>query len=91
MEAITLYLNQRSSLTSDDFFQFCACGGKRDCTQQNVNYCAKHAETIDAQQKQLEVCKCNIELLLKTLHNEIRLAPHTAMIFFLALGNEILR
>lgn len=59
MEAITLYLNQRSSLTSSDFFKFCTCGGKHDNTQQNVNYCAKHAEIIDAQQKQLEVYKWN--------------------------------
>lgn len=55
MEAITLYLNQRSNLTSDDLSKFCSCGRKRDSTQHNVNYSAKHAEIIDAQQKQLEV------------------------------------
>lgn len=55
MEAITLYLNQRSSLALNDFSKFCTCGGKLDSTQHNVNYSAKHAEIIDAQQKQLEV------------------------------------
>jgi kinesin family member C2/C3 len=55
MEAITLYLNQRSNLTSNDLSKFCTCGGKRDITQHSVNYSAKQAEIIDAQQKQLEV------------------------------------
>ncbi|XP_073221667.1 kinesin-like protein KIN-14F isoform X2 [Cicer arietinum] len=61
MEAITLYLNQRSNLTSDDLSKFCSCGRKRDSTQHNVNYSAKHAEIIDAQQKQLEGMKYFLE------------------------------
>jgi len=55
MEAITLYLNQRSSLTSNDLSKFCNCGGKRNSSQHNVDYSAKQAEIIDAQQKQLKV------------------------------------
>jgi kinesin family protein C2/C3 len=56
MEAITLYLNQRSSLSSNDLSKFCICGGKRDSSaQNNVIFSSKYAEIIDAQQKQLEV------------------------------------
>ncbi|CAI8587068.1 unnamed protein product [Vicia faba] len=74
MEAITLYLNQRSSLASNDLSifctcgrkcsnsTFCTCGGKRDnSTQHNVNYSTKHAEIIDAQQKELEEMKYILE------------------------------
>ncbi|KAL1347534.1 kinesin-like protein KIN-14F [Arachis duranensis] len=57
IEAITLYLNQRSSLASDDLSKFCICGGKRDNTMHNNNHCSKHVEIIDAQQKQLERMK----------------------------------
>ncbi|KAJ1415519.1 P-loop containing nucleoside triphosphate hydrolase [Sesbania bispinosa] len=57
IEAITLYLNQRSGLASNDFSKFCTCGGKIDSTRHNVNYSAKHTEIIDAQQKQLEGIK----------------------------------
>jgi kinesin family member C2/C3 len=55
VEAISLYLNQRSSLASNDFSKFCSCGGMRDNVRQNVNYSAKYAEVINTQQKQLEV------------------------------------
>lgn len=55
IETISLYLNQRSSLASNDFSKFCNCGGKRDSIQQNANYSAKYAEVINTQQKQLEV------------------------------------
>ncbi|XP_058742809.1 kinesin-like protein KIN-14F isoform X2 [Vicia villosa] len=62
MEAIALYLNQRSSLASNDLSKFCTCGGKRyNSTQHNVNYSVKHAEIIDAQQKQLEEMKYFLE------------------------------
>lgn len=55
IEAITLYLNQRHSLASNEFSKLCTCGGKRDSNQHNVNYSANHVEIIDAQQKELEV------------------------------------
>lgn len=55
IEAISLYLNQRSSLASNDFSKFCNCGGKRDSIRQNANYSAKYVEVINTQQKQLEV------------------------------------
>ncbi|KAG5017669.1 hypothetical protein JHK85_023805 [Glycine max] len=54
IEAISLYLNQRSSLASNDFSKFCNCGGKRDSIRQNANYSAKYVEVINTQQKQLE-------------------------------------
>ncbi|XP_027335879.1 kinesin-like protein KIN-14F [Abrus precatorius] len=58
IEAISLYLNQRSSLASNDFSKFCICGGKRDNSiRQNVNYSAKYADVINTQQKQLEGMK----------------------------------
>ncbi|XP_020222158.1 kinesin-like protein KIN-14F [Cajanus cajan] len=57
IEAISLYLNQRSSLASNDFSKFCNCGGKRDSIRQNANYSAKYAEVINTQQKQLEGMK----------------------------------
>lgn len=55
IEAISLYLNQRNSLASNDFSKFCICGGKRDSVQHNVNSSANHAEVINTQQKQIEV------------------------------------
>ncbi|KAI4306255.1 hypothetical protein L6164_029548 [Bauhinia variegata] len=57
IEAISVYLNQRSTLASKDFSKFCVCGGKRDSIQRNNNYSANHAQIIDSQQKQLEVMK----------------------------------
>ncbi|XP_073225494.1 kinesin-like protein KIN-14F isoform X2 [Cicer arietinum] len=57
VEAISLYLNQRSSLASHDFSKFCVCGGKRDSVRQNVNYSAKYAEVINTQEKQLQRMK----------------------------------
>ncbi|KAG4923746.1 hypothetical protein JHK87_049286 [Glycine soja] len=57
IEAISLYLNQRSSLASNDFSKFCNCGGKRDSIRQNANYSEKYVEVINTQQKQLEGMK----------------------------------
>ncbi|KAK7305290.1 hypothetical protein VNO77_43193 [Canavalia gladiata] len=58
IEAISLYLNQRSRSASNDFSKFCVCGGKRDnSNRQNVNYSAKYAEVINTQQKQLQGMK----------------------------------
>ncbi|KAI4307822.1 hypothetical protein L6164_030961 [Bauhinia variegata] len=57
IEAISLYLNQRSSLASKDFSKFCICGGKRDSVQRSSNYSSNHAQIIDSQQKQLERMK----------------------------------
>ncbi|KAK2378199.1 kinesin protein KIN-14F [Trifolium repens] len=66
MEAITLYLNQRSSLSSNDLSKFCICGGKRDSSaQNNVIFSSKYAEIIDAQQKQLEGMKYLLEEIKK--------------------------
>ncbi|RDX75585.1 Kinesin-like protein KIN-14F, partial [Mucuna pruriens] len=65
VEAITLFLDQRRSVASNEFSKLCTCGGKRDSNQHNVNYSAKHAEIIDAQQKQLE--------RLKYFYEEIKL------------------
>ncbi|KAK7299901.1 hypothetical protein RJT34_10730 [Clitoria ternatea] len=61
MEAVTLFLNQRSSLVSNDFSKFCTCGGKRNGNWPNVNDSAKHTEIVDTQQKQLEGLKYSYE------------------------------
>ncbi|WJX65019.1 hypothetical protein P8452_49726 [Trifolium repens] len=66
MEAIALYLNQRSSLSSNDLSKFCICWGKRDSSaQNNVIFSSKYAEIIDAQQKQLEGMKYLLEEIKK--------------------------
>ncbi|MED6175290.1 Kinesin-like protein KIN-14F [Stylosanthes scabra] len=63
IEAISLYLNQRSSLASNDFSKFCICGGRRENTRHknninnSANYSSKHIEVINNQQKQLEEMK----------------------------------
>lgn len=57
IEAISLYLKQRSSLASKDFSKFCICGGKLDCTRKESNYSFNHAEIVNEQQKQLEGMK----------------------------------
>ncbi|MED6109539.1 Kinesin-like protein KIN-14F [Stylosanthes scabra] len=67
IEAISLYLNQRSSLASNDFSKFCICGGRRENTHHKNNnnnnnnsannYSSKHIEVINNQQKQLEEMK----------------------------------
>ncbi|KAL1369990.1 hypothetical protein AAHE18_01G027400 [Arachis hypogaea] len=61
IEAISLYLNQRSNLASNDFSKFCICGGKRENIRHNNNnngnYSSKHIEVINNQQKQLEEMK----------------------------------
>ncbi|CAJ2633668.1 unnamed protein product [Trifolium pratense] len=69
MEAIALYLNQRSSLSSNDLSKFCVCGGKRDSSaQNNVKFSSKYAEIIDAQQKQLE----GMRYLLEEIRKEVK-------------------
>ncbi|XP_028767874.1 kinesin-like protein KIN-14F [Neltuma alba] len=57
IEAISLYLNQRSSLASKDFSKFCICGGKVDRTRNESNYSSNHVEIINNQQSQLEGMK----------------------------------
>ncbi|CAL0335051.1 unnamed protein product [Lupinus luteus] len=57
IEAISLYLNQRSSLASNDFSKFCICGSKRDSIRHNVNYSCNHTQVINTQQNQLEGMK----------------------------------
>ncbi|KAI9119983.1 hypothetical protein K1719_008952 [Acacia pycnantha] len=57
IEALSLYLNQRSSLASKDFSKFCICGGKLDRPRNENNYSFNPAEIINNQQKQLEGMK----------------------------------
>ncbi|KOM28743.1 hypothetical protein LR48_Vigan569s001400 [Vigna angularis] len=68
IETISLYLNQRSSLASNDFSKFCNCGGKRDSIRQNANYSAKYAEVINTQQKQLEDHIKSLEVASTSYH-----------------------
>ncbi|KAK8467219.1 hypothetical protein PHAVU_008G281800 [Phaseolus vulgaris] len=73
VDAITLYPNQRRSLASNESSKLCTCGGKRDSNQRNDKYCAKHAEIIDAQQKELEGLRYfyeEIKLELKQLQSK---------------------
>uniref|UniRef100_A0A7N2M913 Kinesin KP1 n=1 Tax=Quercus lobata TaxID=97700 RepID=A0A7N2M913_QUELO len=61
IEAISQYLNQRTSLASSDLSKFCICGGKREEVQPNVYIPANNTEVIDIQQKQLEDLKLSFE------------------------------
>ncbi|KAJ7963561.1 Kinesin-like protein [Quillaja saponaria] len=61
IEAISLYLNQRTSVVSSDISRFCICGGKHDSVRLNVNYSAGNDAKIDVQQKQLEGLKYYFE------------------------------
>nr|POE76537.1 kinesin-like protein kin-14f [Quercus suber] len=61
IEAISQYLNQRTSLASSDLSKFCICGGKREGVQPNVCLPADNTEVIDIQQKQLEDLKLSFE------------------------------
>ncbi|KAF7831238.1 kinesin-like protein KIN-14F [Senna tora] len=73
IEAISLYLGQRSSLASKDFSKFCICGGKFDSTRNNNNNSLDHAEIINTQQKQLEGMKYFFEetkMEVKQIHSE---------------------
>ncbi|XVF77000.1 hypothetical protein PTKIN_Ptkin14bG0004900 [Pterospermum kingtungense] len=61
IEAISLYLGQRTRLASNDLSKFCICGGKREVIRHTVNHSAAHAELIDLQQRELEEIKLDFQ------------------------------
>ncbi|KAK6269429.1 hypothetical protein POUND7_006534 [Theobroma cacao] len=72
IEAISLYLGQRTSLASNDFSKFCICGGKREVIRHNVSHSAAHAELIDLQQRELEDFKLDFQetrLQVRQIHS----------------------
>ncbi|KAF3943183.1 hypothetical protein CMV_030232 [Castanea mollissima] len=70
IEAISQYLNQRTSLASSDLSKFCICGGKREVVRPNVYLPADNTEVIDIQQKQLE----DLKLSFEETKSEVKLA-----------------
>ncbi|XWS11407.1 hypothetical protein CRYUN_Cryun38cG0080700 [Craigia yunnanensis] len=72
IEAISLYLGQRTSLASNDFSKFCICGGKREVIRHTVSHSAAHAELINFQQRELEEIKLDFQetkLEVKQIHS----------------------
>ncbi|OMP06953.1 hypothetical protein COLO4_07750 [Corchorus olitorius] len=61
IEAISLYLGQRTNLASNDFSKFCICGGKREVIRHTVSNSAAHAEILDLQQRELEDIKIDFQ------------------------------
>ncbi|XWS51691.1 hypothetical protein CRYUN_Cryun11dG0005200 [Craigia yunnanensis] len=61
IEAISLYLGQRTSLASNDFSKFCICGGRREVIHHTVSHSAAHAEFTDFQQRELEEVKLDFQ------------------------------
>ncbi|MBA0733865.1 hypothetical protein Gogos_017836, partial [Gossypium gossypioides] len=72
MEAISLYLGQRTSLASNDFFKFCICGGKREVIHQTVNHSTAYAQLIHLHQRELKEIKLDFQetkLGVKQIHS----------------------
>ncbi|XVE50907.1 hypothetical protein DITRI_Ditri01bG0201000 [Diplodiscus trichospermus] len=61
IEAISLYLGQRTSLASNDFSKFCICGGKREVIRHTISHSAAHAELTDFHQRELEEIKLDFQ------------------------------
>ncbi|TYH30545.1 hypothetical protein ES288_A01G104000v1 [Gossypium darwinii] len=72
MEAISLYLGQRTSRASNDFFKFCICGGKREVIHQTVNHSTAYAQLIHLHQRELKEIKLDFQetkLGVKQIHS----------------------
>ncbi|XP_022716667.1 kinesin-like protein KIN-14F [Durio zibethinus] len=72
IEAISLYLGQRTSLASSDFSKFCICGGKREVIRHTVSHSTADAELIDLQQRELKEIKLDFQetkLAIKQIHS----------------------
>ncbi|KAK9024803.1 hypothetical protein V6N11_004956 [Hibiscus sabdariffa] len=61
IEAISLYLGQRTSVASNDFSRFCICGGKQDVIRRSISHSATHAELLDLQQREIQDVKSDFQ------------------------------
>ncbi|GMP52068.1 hypothetical protein CsSME_00018032 [Camellia sinensis var. sinensis] len=61
LEAISRYLDQKTSLASSDMSKYCICGGKREVIWRNISHSAGDLELLDLQQKQLEELKSRFQ------------------------------
>lgn len=61
LEAISRYLDQKTSLASSDLSKYCICGGKREVIWRNISHSAGDLELLDLQQKQLEELKSRFQ------------------------------
>ncbi|KVH99251.1 Calponin homology domain-containing protein [Cynara cardunculus var. scolymus] len=62
LQAISIYIDQRSGLASNDLSQFCICGGKGKGMRHGISYSADQTNVLDLQQKQLEELKASFHL-----------------------------
>ncbi|GMI63846.1 kinesin-like protein 1, ARABIDOPSIS KINESIN-LIKE PROTEIN 1 [Hibiscus trionum] len=72
IEAISLYLGQRTNMASNDFSKFCICGGKRDVIRHTVSHSAAQAGLIDLQQREIQDIKSDFQqtkLEVKRIHS----------------------
>ncbi|MFQ6642018.1 hypothetical protein Gotur_015655, partial [Gossypium turneri] len=72
IEAISLYLGQKTSLASNDVSKFCICGGKRDIVCRSVSHSATNADLLDLQQREIQDIKLDFQqtkLEVKQIHS----------------------
>ncbi|MBA0747103.1 hypothetical protein Gogos_009566, partial [Gossypium gossypioides] len=72
IEAISLYLGQKTSLASNDVSKFCICGGKRDIVHRSVSHSAANADLLDLQQREIQDIKLDFQqtkLEVKQIHS----------------------
>ncbi|KAK8626344.1 hypothetical protein V6N13_133994 [Hibiscus sabdariffa] len=72
IEAISLYLGQRTSVASNDFSRFCICGGKQDVIRRTISHSAAHAELLDLQRTEIQDIKSDFQqtkLEVKRIHS----------------------
>ncbi|MBA0693309.1 hypothetical protein Goari_010799, partial [Gossypium aridum] len=72
IEAISLYLGQKTSLASNDVSKFCICGGKRDIVRRSVSHSATNADLLDLQQREIQGIKLDFQqtkLEVKQIHS----------------------
>ncbi|MBA0866847.1 hypothetical protein Goshw_024978, partial [Gossypium schwendimanii] len=72
IEAISLYLGQKTILASNDVSKFCICGGKRDIVRRSVSHSATNADLLDLQQREIQGIKLDFQqtkLEVKQIHS----------------------
>ncbi|KAK8301073.1 hypothetical protein V6Z12_D05G437400 [Gossypium hirsutum] len=72
IEAISLYLGQKTSLASNDVSKFCICGGKRDIVRRSISHSAINADLLDLQQREIQDIKLDFQqtkLEVKQIHS----------------------
>ncbi|KAE8654158.1 Kinesin KP1 [Hibiscus syriacus] len=72
IEAISMYLGERTSVASNDFFKFCICGGKREAIHQTISHSNAYTQLIHLQQRELKDIKLDFQetkLEVKQIHS----------------------